>query len=197
MNAPINKYLYEKFPVWADFYINLDKNETLNYYTIACINRQTGVNSKSTIIDSDSLDGLKVKIVLKDNSVTGDHKITVKVKTSNDNNYEIDIPVRITNIRDVDKFSKQPSEEFIVTTDFSNDLTSGETISSSNVSAIRLSDGSDLTSDIIELSQNGSKKILVGVRNGVDGDLYRIIIKIITSLGWKYQKNITMKVQEV
>ena len=96
----------------------------------------------------------------------------------------------------MDRFTKQVSEEFVVTTDFSNDLSSSETISSATVSAIRLSDGGDLTSDIIEFSQKSAKKVLVGVQNGSNGELYRIAIKIQTSLGYKFQKNLTMKVQE-
>ena len=194
----IDKYPYEKFPVYADFYINLDKNETIEYYTIVCVNRQDGVNSKNATIDSDSIDGTKVKIVLKDNNNVGDYKITVKTRTNNDNDYEIDIPVKVSNTRErTDRFSKQVSEEFVVTTDFSNDLGSSETISSITVSAIRLSDGSDLTSSVIEFSQKSSKKVLVGVQNGVDGELYRIVIKIQTSIGYKFQKNILMKVKEI
>lgn len=162
------------------------------------MNRQDGVNSKNATIDSDSIDGTKVKIVLKDNNNVGDYKITVKTRTNNDNDYEIDIPVKVSNTRErTDRFSKQVSEEFVVTTDFSNDLGSSETISSITVSAIRLSDGSDLTSSVIEFSQKSSKKVLVGVQNGVDGELYRIVIKIQTSIGYKFQKNILMKVKEI
>jgi len=193
----INKHPYEKFPVYADFYINLDSNETLSSYSLVCINLQTGTGSKSTVVDSDSIDGTKVRIVLKADAPQGDHKITAKVKTSNDNDYEIDIIIKIKDTTGkVDRFTKQVSEEFVVITDFSNDLASGETISSSEVSAIRLSDGSDLTSNIIEFSQKSSKKILVGVMNGTDGELYRITIKVQTSLGYKFQKNLIMKVQE-
>lgn len=194
----INKHSYEKFPIYADFYINLDSNETLSSYSLGCINLQTGANSKSAIVDSDSIAGTKVKVVLKADSAEGDHKITAKVTTSNDNNYEIDVIVRIKSTTGkVDRFTKQVSEEFIIVTDFTNDLGSGETISSVAVTAIRLSDGSDLTSSIIELSQKSSKKVLVGVQNGEDGELYRIVVKIQTSLGYKFQKNILMKVKEI
>ena len=187
----INKYPYEKFPIYADFHINLDSNETLSSYSLVCINLQTGAGSKSTVVDSDSIDGTKVKIVLKADSPQGDHKITAKVTTSNDNDYEIDIIIKIKNTTGkVDRFAKQVSEEFVVIIDFSNDLASSETISSSEVSAIRLSDGSDLTSNIIEFSQNSSKKILVGVMNGADGELYRIAIKVQTSLLYKFHKKI-------
>lgn len=193
----INKYVYEKFPIYADFYINLDDNETLSSYSLGCINLQTGANSKSSVVDSDSIDGTKVKTILKAGSPAGDHKVTAKIITSNDNNYEIDIILKIKDaIGKVDRFTKQVSEEFVVTTDFSNDLSSGETISSADVSAIRLSDGSVLTGDVIEFSQKSSKKVLVGVQNGSDGELYRIEIRIQTSLGYKFQKNLTMKVQE-
>ncbi len=193
----INRHPYEKFPIYADFYINLDSNETLTSYSVGCVNLQTGANSKTTIVDSDSIDGTKVKIILKADAPEGDHKITAKVTTSNDNDYEIDIIVRIKNTTGkIDRFAKQVSEEFVVVTDFSNDLGSSETISSIEVIAIRLSDGSDLTSSVIEFSQKSSKKVLVGVMNGTGGELYRITIKIQTSLGYKFQKNITMKVQE-
>ena len=193
----INKHSYEKFPIYADFYINLDTNETLSSYIVNCINLQSGANSKSSVVDSDAIDGTKIKVVLKEDSPEGDHKITAKVETSNDNNYEIDIIVRIKTTGKVDRFTKQQSEEFIVITDFSNDLGANETISSSTVTAIRLSDGSDLTSSVVEFTQKSSKKMLVGVRGGVDSELYRIIIKIQTSDGYKFQKNITMKVQEI
>ena len=193
----INKHSYEKFPIYADFYINLDTNETLSSYTLNCINLQSGANSKSSVVDSDSIDGTKIKTVLKADSPEGDHKITAKVITSNGNNYEIDIVVRIKTTGKVDRFAKQQSEEFIIITDFSNDLSVNETISSSTVTAIRLSDGGDLTSSIIEFTQKSSKKMLVGIRGGTDGELYRIIVKIQTSDGYKFQKNITMKVQEI
>lgn len=194
----INKHSYEKFPVYADFYINLDKNETLSSHSLSCINLQTGASSKSVIVDSDSIDGTKIKAILKADAPNGDHKITAKTTTSNDNNYEIDIIVRIRDTAGkIDRFTKQVSEEFVITTDFANDLGAAETISSIDVSAIRLSDGGDLTSSVIEFSQKSSKKVLVGVQNGVDNELYRIVIKIQTSLGYKFQKNILMKVREI
>lgn len=193
----INKHSYESFPIYADFYINLDTNETISSYTLNCVNLQSGASSKSSVVDSDSIDGTKIKVILKAASAEGDHKITAKAKTSNDNNYEIDIIVKIKTTGKIDRFTKQKSEEFVVVTDFSNDLGLNETISSSTVTAIRLSDGSDLTSSVIEFSQKSSKKVLVGVRGGGDGELYRILIKIVTSDGYKFQKNITMKVQEI
>lgn len=194
----IVKYPYESFPVYADFYVNLDTNEVVQYYTIDCINRQNGVNSKSLIIDSSSIEDTKVKIVLKGDNDVGDHKITVKADTNNDNEYEIDIPVKITNTRERnDKFSKQASEEFIITTDFSNDLATSETLSSSFVYAFRLSDGSNFTNYVIEFSQRSSKIMLVGVTGGAGGELYRIEVKVVTSDGNKFQKNILMKVQEI
>lgn len=194
----IAKYSYEKFPIYADFYINLDKNETVEYYTIACINRQNGVNSKSLVVDSDSIEDTKVKIVLKDGNDVNDHKITVKARTNSDNEYEIDIPVKITNARErSDRFNKQASEEFIITTDFSNDLATDETLLSSTVYAFRLSDGSNYTNSVIELTQRSSKKMLVGVTGGAGGELYRIEVKVVTSYGYQFQKNILMKVQEI
>lgn len=191
----IEKQPYEQFPIYVNFYNNLDENESLSSYAITCVDMDNGSNSLSGIVLSNAIEDAKVKVVLKSGSAPGRHKLTVRAGTNSDNTFETDIIIILKNA-DTESFTKQPNEEFIVENDFSGDLVSGETISSKTITATRISDGSDVTSGVIEFSAISDKKILVGVMRGDNGESYRIAIKIDTSGGNKYQKNAIMRVRE-
>ena len=100
-------------------------------------------------------------------------------------------------------FRKQPSEQFVITFDFSAVLASGETISAKTVTATKRSDGSDVTSTIIDGSSISGETILVGVKGGTDGVTYNISVLITSSSALpsaaiyaKYEADVDMVVKE-
>ena len=78
-------------------------------------------------------------------------------------------------------FFKKPSEEFNFTVDFSAlILDSGEVIDSIAVTAVKCSDDTDATVDIIENSAESGGVVTVRVKAGVDKERYEISIVVTT-----------------
>lgn len=192
----LTKNKYEQFPVYANFTNSMERSESISSHTTASINVATGVDSKSEVIVSDSIDGTKIKINLNANTAEAQHKITVKVNTGLGNYFETELYIEVNENTD-DYFEKQPYEEFLISNDFKHDLADSETISSKTITAIRTSDSADVTSSVIESSVIAGTKILVGVKAGTSGETYLIQIKIVTSSSNKFQKNIVMLVNEI
>lgn len=192
---PLRKAPYEQFPVYFNFSAELLGNENINSYTITCINTDNLSNSASAIIDDSEISGVKIKVTIKNGEIDEKHKITVKIATDLDNEYEKDIVLLII-YDDQSRFEKQPSEQFLILNDFKNELTAGETISTKDISVVRIDDEALFTSSMIYLGIISGTRIIVGVQNGSDGEFYRIVIQIVTSTGNKFQKNIVMGVYE-
>ena len=91
-------------------------------------------------------------------------------------------------------FTKQPSEIFTVSMDFSRRLVSGETLSSKTVTAT--AGGQDATSTVIDSSSIDGTDVDVKVKAGSDGTDYKITIKVTTSTGNVFEDEITMTVTE-
>ena len=101
----------------------------------------------------------------------------------------------------MDSLIKQPNESFFIAVDFSRVLDSAETIveSDSSTSVIKLSDGTDVTSDIIESGTLGvygdnGQKLKVRIRGGVNFEKYKITLIAKTSNGNEFEKDIELVV---
>lgn len=109
----------------------------------------------------------------------------------------------------LEKFEKQPSEEWYVYGSILNVQDPAETINllNSDVTAKDLSDGSDATSIVLNIA---TKKLaddpdgeytdnMLGVlcRAGVDGKKYQITFLMETSVGQIFEVDVQMKVKEL
>ena len=93
-------------------------------------------------------------------------------------------------------FTKQPSEIFTVSMDFSRRLQNSETIASKVVSAIITTTLADATATVIDSSTINGTDIDVKVKAGTTGLAYKITITITTSTGNVFEDEITMTVTE-
>jgi hypothetical protein len=94
-------------------------------------------------------------------------------------------------------FPKQPSEEFAITVDFAtNRLSSAESISQVTVTATKISDGSDATSDVIDGNSETAGIVTVEVKGGEAGERYDIRILVTTDGGNKYEADVVMVVED-
>lgn len=93
---------------------------------------------------------------------------------------------------------KLPAEKLTIGVDFANDLGSGETISSADISAIDLSDGSDAGSIVLDGSEGISGSVVSQkIKAGTDDGRYKIIFKATTSAPHIFEADVIMTVQEV
>jgi hypothetical protein len=93
---------------------------------------------------------------------------------------------------------KQPAEKLTIGIDFANDLGDGETISSADVSAIDLSDGSDAGSIILDGTENISGSVVTQkIKAGDDGHRYKITFKATTSDPHIFEADVIMSVIEL
>lgn len=190
----VNKKPYDIFAIGVNFATDLDQSESVVAYTVACVNIATGADSKADIVESDSLTSPKVLIAVKGGSAGETHKITVQAVTSFDNYFEKDIFIQIAENAD-EVFEKRPNEQLTFQYGFTNSLEDGETVTSRTVTAKKVSDGSDATATVIDGSILSSPNVLVGVKEGVSGESYRITIKVETSNTFRFQQDITMRVK--
>ena len=97
---------------------------------------------------------------------------------------------------------KNPYEQFGVSLDFSNDVGAGNTIASINaVTAISNLTGLDSTSEVIaampapSISSSGTA-VAFEVTAGVPGETHTVFVQVVSSIGEKYQGEITLRVVE-
>jgi len=97
---------------------------------------------------------------------------------------------------------KQPFEELDRFVDFSNDLPDSNLASIVGVTAIKKSDGTDATSAVIETISPapfippGTKKVQFRVKDGIDGEIYKITVKASGSGGQKLEADVWLNVKE-
>lgn len=188
------KTSYEKYPVVFNFTNNIKlAGEAITDKVVTCVNVDTGVSSKATIVISEAISSPKITLVVDAGTAGDTHKITVKAITDGGNAYTKYLLLTIANSVS-DRFSKIPTSEFLISNDFEDDLESGDTLSTKAVTATAASDGSDATSSVIESSLIEDDKVFVGVMGGTAGVDYRLTVKVVTTAGYKYQKDIIMEV---
>jgi len=94
--------------------------------------------------------------------------------------------------------NKQPYDEYFVDFDFTKDLTGVDTVKTATVTAVD-DIGADATAVITKVASQSitSRKVYVWVNGGVDGTMYVITCKIVTTNGEKYEKDGEIFVEEV
>jgi hypothetical protein len=94
-------------------------------------------------------------------------------------------------------FSKQPSEKFTISVDFSNMLDTNENISTLQVKAYTKNAGTDVTSTIIESSTIESQMAYAVIMAGTTNTIYKITFKATTDQNNVYEDDVFMQVEEV
>jgi hypothetical protein len=91
--------------------------------------------------------------------------------------------------------NKQPYEEYYVSFNFSNDLTSGEITSA--VVTVEDENGADVTSSIVSNTFiNGGCRVFAFVKGGTE-QTYKMTCKIVCSNTEKYEKEAYLPVSDV
>jgi len=93
-------------------------------------------------------------------------------------------------------FEKQPDEIYSFSVDFGDVLDTDETISSKSAIAIDLSDNTIVTSTVIESSAIDGDSVTVKVKDGLDGESFKITVKATTSLLNTFEEDIIMNIIE-
>jgi len=189
----ITKSPIEKFPIYFNFSSDMIVGETISTKTLTCVNSATGVTSKATIVDSETIASPDVKVVVKAGTEDDEHSLQCVVVTSNGNTYQRDLLLYVRSLVD-DSFTKQPADAFLFDVDFTRRLESGDTVASAAVSAIKESDGS--AASVYNTASVVSPKIGVPVYGGINGYTYRFGVRGTTNMGYIYEKFIRMNVQE-
>ena len=185
----ITKTVYEKFKIEANFSHDIASDDSIASQTLTCVNVLTEDNTKETIIDSHTILSPKIIIIIKA-GVSGElHHITSKIVTVGGLNYECDIFLSIQDLTTV-FFKKQPSEEFRILFDFDKRIDSAETISTKDIAATKISDGSNVTSIVIDSSIIDGNTVIVKIKAGTNGESYLISAKAVTDINSYQLENI-------
>ena len=96
----------------------------------------------------------------------------------------------------LDTFTKQPYEELLKTVDFTNGLSSTETVSSATVIVTDLATDTDTSSTMAGTPSVSSPNVTVMVKAGTTGKAYSISFRAVTSLSQKLEADIRMNVTE-
>lgn len=196
----LSKLPYEEFPRTFTFAQEMVADETIILRSVVCVNLATGADTKAAIVSAETTSGTKIILNLKGGVLGEIHKITVKIQTSLDNFLETELLLEIRRPDD-DFFFKQMSEEFSIANNFADDLEAGDFIVTNTVSATKMQDNSDATAIIIKGSGLDVAKhethLKLGVMSGQEGEYYELSIKVVTSLGWKYEKQLEMILRDL
>lgn len=85
----------EKFNVSIDFNNVLGDDETISSYVLTCININDNSDTSTDVIDSDSNTTVSITIKVKAGADGENHKITVKITTSDSNIFEKDVLMKV------------------------------------------------------------------------------------------------------
>ncbi|NKE69902.1 hypothetical protein [Candidatus Manganitrophus noduliformans] len=166
---------------------------------VTCINVETGVDTKAEVISSEELSGQNIKVVLRDGVLGQAHKIETKIHTTLDNVLEQELILYIRrNPVDQDRFEKQPSEEYSIGNNFADELEPGDSIVSHSTLATKEADGSDATATVIKGDGLADTQVHlhVGVFSSFDGEYHLLEMRVVTAMGYKYAKQVTMITKE-
>ena len=93
-------------------------------------------------------------------------------------------------------FTKQPSERIPISMDFTNLLTTDETILTLTVTAMD-SDDEDVTSAVVYNSSISDNVCRATIQAGIDSERYKITFSVTSSLSAIYEEDVFMKVYEI
>jgi hypothetical protein len=97
----------------------------------------------------------------------------------------------------MDKITKSPSEYFPIEVNFSNDLTSGEALSSFTLVCIDISTGNSSSATVVASSSRSGNIVTVKVQAGTLGDLHKITVKGTSDLGNVFEKDLYLDIQKI
>lgn len=186
----------EKYPIFFNYTEDLVPGESVASYVLTCVNVESGVDTSTAIIDSDSLISPDVEVVIKAGTEGEAHHINCKATTSSGNVYDREALVVVqTDV--TDDFIKQPNASFAFAVKYDRVLKNGDSLSSAAATAIKESDGSSVYGSIVLAPAVVGTRIAVPVTGGVNGETYRIGVLGTTGLGYIYQKTIRMILLEI
>jgi hypothetical protein len=193
----IIKHSEEYFPIYVDFGIDLVQGETISSYSITCINRETGANTKSSIVNSDSMSSPLVSIKIKNGIDQEVHIVTILAITSLGNKYRRVIFVYVIDDPAQDSFEKSVAEILVAMVDFVNELEPSDTIASATVVATDNITGFVVTLEIIVSNTVVTPKVYFKVQAGTAKTDYNIVVKGTSASGYKYVRTILMRVRDI
>lgn len=94
----------------------------------------------------------------------------------------------------MNKITKAPYEQFPIYFNFSSELLGGETISSYAIACTNTNNLSNTATTIVDSSEISGVKVKVVVKNGSIEEQHKITVKISTSLGNTYEKDVLLLV---
>jgi len=98
---------------------------------------------------------------------------------------------------EIDNFTKQDSEKFPISVDFSTNIASGDSIVVKTVTALRTSDSVDVTTGVIAdtLLVSTANTVYAVVEAGTDAQNYKITTVAYTTNGYIYEHDVMMLVR--
>lgn len=196
MHDALIKLPEERFQITISYEDEMIPSETLQSFTLTAINEETGLSSPVIAAPAMGIDRITFDVV---GGLMGEHHhITCRVITTLDNRYEKDIFLEVR-LNSSHLFYRQPYEEFSVSVDFSPLLRTGDTITGSSVSAVKLYDGTDASSVIkgSAAEPTGFYAVNLGTINAIDGDIFELAVTVTTSFGELLADRIMIIIREI
>lgn len=191
-----NKTSYEEFPIYLNFKNDLASDETVSSITTSSINTETNVAS-SIIASSAFTAAGRVTLNLDAGANNEEHKLTVSVTTSFGQIYEQEVYIVVDDEMDNGRFDIQPNEGILASFDFENAFAGvSQTINTTTVEAFKASDNSDVTATVIKGNSISGTQVIFKVDDCTGNEVYKVEVKIVTSTGNKYQRNIFVSCKE-
>ena len=155
----------------------------------------TVIDGLDVLVDSDSIVSGEVQVVVEAGTEGDLYQLTCVGTTTNGNEYERDLLVNVLTIV-TDDFIKQPGASFMFSVDFERRIPEGDSLSGSDATGIKESDGTDVSGSIVLTTSIVETKIGVPVTGGEDEETFRIGVLGTTAAGYVFEKTVRMMVQE-
>lgn len=217
----VTKRVYEEFLITIDFGDRFQVLESIASFSVVCVNLCTNTAEPSLLFYEDSVyqaedvaygegryggvpDNMvsSVTFGIANGIVGNKYKITAVLTTNLGSVYEEDVILEVIDDVVEGYLQKQPSEKFVILASFvhrlnNDDIRYDDTIASQTVTVIRQSDGVDVTNSVVFSSGlEGTEKVKIGIQAGSDIEDYRIINKIVSVQGYKYQLDSLLSVKD-
>ncbi len=100
-------------------------------------------------------------------------------------------------LRVIGEFHKQPAEKRTIAVEFSADLDTGETLSTSTVTATDEATGQSASAILNGTAVISGTKVVQGIQAGTDGGRYLVHFQVSTSAGGVIEHEVRVAVEEV
>ena len=177
----VKKHASETFEIEVNFSNDMAAADSINSITVSSRNLATGISSTSSLVSASSISApAAVLVTLTGGTADEKHRLTVVATMATGAILEEDIFVHIESDTKV-IIVKQPNELFVIAVDFTNDLASGESLSTSSTTVIDVSTDLDVTTTIKNTEQISGNEVQVACQAGTDESEYRITVSTTTS----------------